>query len=173
MHALIERIRGVSRAVYFILFILHAALIWYFSSRTWEGTERHLPGGFGNLMHLVLFGGLGFFALGALPRDAAPTRRVVFAVLFAAIWGLIDEIHQFHVPGRTCSLFDLMDDAAGALFVTLAAEGLIFQRFGRRTYLLGAILALFLGIFGALDFGNRWPTVDQGISRGIEVLRAR
>lgn len=39
---------------------------------------------------------------------------VLFAVVFALLHGLADEIHQAYVPGRMVSMWDLVADAIGA-----------------------------------------------------------
>jgi VanZ family protein len=39
---------------------------------------------------------------------------LVFSIIFAAVYGLSDEIHQYFVPGRFCSLGDFMADGLGA-----------------------------------------------------------
>lgn len=39
---------------------------------------------------------------------------LVFAVVFSAVYGLSDEIHQYYIPGRFCSLGDFVADGLGA-----------------------------------------------------------
>lgn len=39
----------------------------------------------------------------------------ILAVLFAALYGLLDELHQMLIPGRNCSLLDWIADFTGAL----------------------------------------------------------
>ncbi|ODS42241.1 MAG: hypothetical protein MSIBF_02580 [Candidatus Altiarchaeales archaeon IMC4] len=39
---------------------------------------------------------------------------VVLAVLIAALYGISDEVHQFFVPGRCMSIYDVLADWAGA-----------------------------------------------------------
>ncbi|OGB68234.1 MAG: hypothetical protein A2Y94_15970, partial [Caldithrix sp. RBG_13_44_9] len=39
---------------------------------------------------------------------------LVFAIVFSAVYGLSDEIHQYYIPGRFCSLGDFAADGLGA-----------------------------------------------------------
>ena len=67
--------------------------------------------------HLGIYGVLGFLAAGALRTlRPMPSRWAAGhgAVLIAALWGWIDEIHQFFVPGRTTEPLDLLADVVGA-----------------------------------------------------------
>ena len=40
-----------------------------------------------------------------------------FSLLFTALYGITDEIHQYFVPNRSCELYDWLADTAGALTV--------------------------------------------------------
>jgi VanZ family protein len=42
------------------------------------------------------------------------------SAVVAAFYGVIDEIHQYFVPGRDCNVWDWLADAAGAVFGGLA-----------------------------------------------------
>lgn len=44
---------------------------------------------------------------------------VAISFLFIALYGLSDEVHQYFVPGRSSSAFDLLVDGAGGLFAAL------------------------------------------------------
>jgi VanZ family protein len=39
---------------------------------------------------------------------------LVLAIIFSAVYGLSDEIHQYYVPGRFCSLGDFVADGLGS-----------------------------------------------------------
>jgi VanZ family protein len=78
--------------------------------------------------HLVTFavlGGLVALALrgpGGLSRD-----RAAVAVAVAALYGVIDEIHQSFVPDRTGQLSDIAIDAVGAV-VGVAVVAALLRR---------------------------------------------
>ncbi len=73
------------------------------------------------LAHLAAFGLLGYLmarAIGPWRGGIAPAQAVAVALL-ATSFGIIDEIHQSFVPGRTPSLGDILADATGAGAVAL------------------------------------------------------
>jgi VanZ family protein len=50
------------------------------------------------------------------------------ALIFTAVFGASDEIHQYFVPGRSCEFYDWVADIAGGVF---AVALLIFKKFVR------------------------------------------
>lgn len=84
---------------------------WYLSSQ--EHIE-HMPS-FWNadkLVHFVCFGGLCFWV--SFACCTKNFSKVWIPVLIVSLYGIIDEIHQSFVPGRSTSVFDWMADTAGA-----------------------------------------------------------
>jgi VanZ family protein len=72
-----------------------------------------------NGAHVVAFGGLAGAILLARSRPTlvgpAPSRSWPWLAAGLAFgYGIIDEWHQAHVPGRVCSFGDLLSDASGA-----------------------------------------------------------
>ena len=71
------------------------------------------------LLHIIEYAFLGFL-LSRLMRNAEyPFSRKKYFVYFLAMliglsYGVSDEIHQYFVPGRSCSLWDILADAIGA-----------------------------------------------------------
>jgi VanZ family protein len=67
--------------------------------------------------HVVVFGGL--CALISLGMSRGPTQswrvRATVPVVFTALYGLSDEIHQYFVPGRSTEFGDWVADVTGAL----------------------------------------------------------
>jgi VanZ family protein len=41
--------------------------------------------------------------------------QVWLVVILVVLYGLLDEFHQYFVPGRTVDIYDALADAAGAL----------------------------------------------------------
>jgi VanZ family protein len=102
----------------------YCAYIFYLSSQPDLGFERpewmdwpHSD----KLAHFGMYGGLGgLVALGlwrSNPVGLPPRQLFLGPVLFAALYGLSDEIHQIFVPERTFDLLDLLADAAGATMI--------------------------------------------------------
>ncbi|MDR2246783.1 MAG: VanZ family protein, partial [Treponema sp.] len=48
----------------------------------------------------------------------------------AALYGIIDEVHQYFVPGRDCNIWDWLADSIGAVFGGLAIL-FLFRMMGR------------------------------------------
>jgi VanZ family protein len=109
---------------------LYCAVIFFLSSQPdlgenppawldWPGSDK--------LVHLVLFGGLaGLVAMGLIRSNGSTlSRRALFfgPMLFATLYGLSDEIHQWFVPKRSCDLGDLFADALGATIIAGAITG--------------------------------------------------
>jgi VanZ family protein len=64
------------------------------------------------VFHFIAYFLLASFFCVALKRQG---RALFLAVIFAALYGITDEIHQGFVPGRDVSLLDWLADFAGAL----------------------------------------------------------
>lgn len=93
------------------------AVIWILSSRTLD-TVKPLPFPHADkLVHMVVFGALSFLWIHALRR-----QRLIRAFGVTVVYGLIDEWHQFYVPGRDCDPLDVVANALGALLVCLAVR---------------------------------------------------
>jgi VanZ family protein len=52
------------------------------------------------------------------------------SAVIAALYGIIDEIHQHFVPGRDCNVWDWLADSVGAVFGGLAIL-FLFRTIGR------------------------------------------
>lgn len=65
------------------------------------------------LIHLVCFAGLAFWV--AFGFNLHEYKKVWLPTLFVVVYGVIDELHQSFVPGRTMSVYDLIFDIVGAL----------------------------------------------------------
>ena len=81
--------------------------------------------------HFSLFAALGFGLHGSLRsfrRWRAPFRC---AVLFGALYGALDELHQLFVPGRVAKLTDVLLDSCG-VFAGVAALWLLLWYLERK-----------------------------------------
>ena len=116
IRALLQRYARLPRWVRLAGVLLWAVLVWWLSSKPGSALPS-LPLGslFANGAHVALFGILGgllFFAwTGPLPR------RFCWSAGSAAAFGVVDELHQTWVPGRSSSIADVLSDASGALLV--------------------------------------------------------
>jgi VanZ family protein len=91
------------------------ALIFILSSGALPSFRISIPH-FDKIAHLAVYGVLGFL----LGRAAAWTwgwswvRAAWFAVVIASLYGITDEAHQSHVPGRSVEIADWLADTVGA-----------------------------------------------------------
>jgi VanZ family protein len=99
--------RDVFKIGWWLLAFLHIGIIWAFSSRT--GSEVGLPPPWDKAAHFFSFALLGF-----LFAKAFNSPRLGF--MFAALYGIVDEIHQSFVSLRDANFWDWVADALGAYF---------------------------------------------------------
>lgn len=84
------------------------------------------------LVHIALYGVLGFFcarALAARIRGARRDGKLIFAgALLATAYGVTDEIHQIFTPHRSCDWHDVVADAIGGLLGAFVATRWLASR---------------------------------------------
>lgn len=118
----------------------YMALIWQLSSRVLtfpKGPDVPLIDKWVHLAEYGVLCGLVAFALDvtlastASPTPASPARAAraaAVATLVASGWGLLDELHQAFVPGRSAEFGDLLADVLGAGLVALGYWGWACKR---------------------------------------------
>ena len=98
--------------------VLIAVFIFYFSGLTFEGVGG--DGGIKNWMsivyHISIFFFLSLFLFISLIKGKSNSKLFLFAMLILISYGVLDEIHQFFVQGRFCSVIDVFFDLIGILF---------------------------------------------------------
>ena len=107
---------SVIRLVFLALAIAWAGLIFYLSSQPGIDTPLLFPGQ-DKLFHLIVFGILGFFLMGAMKITGNGYRRnqVWLVVLIVILYGISDEFHQYFVPGRSTESLDALADGIGGI----------------------------------------------------------
>ena len=113
-----------ARYLFLALAIGWAGIIFYLSSLPGIDTPMLFPGQ-DKLFHLIAFGTLGFLLTGAMRTTNSGYRvgQVWFVVVLVASYGVLDEFHQYFVPGRTVEFYDALADAVGGL---LGAWGMYY-----------------------------------------------
>ena len=91
--------------------VLWAAAILAVSSI--PGRHLHIPEGTDKVGHVGEYLVLGALLARSLGARAA-LRLLVAAWLGMAVFGALDELHQYFIPGRTPDVMDWAADAAGA-----------------------------------------------------------
>jgi VanZ family protein len=122
---------------YFMPAVGYAALIFALSSSTLDIEELRPVFEYDKLLHLAEYYVLGYLLMRVFttsPDSSRARNAVVATILVGTAYGASDELHQYFVPGRDCSLLDFLFDAAGA---SLAAITFSFVR-----HQLGPVRAL-------------------------------
>lgn len=68
-------------------------------------------------IHFLVYSLLAYFISRALHLSFEFKKNKIFylAVFLVSLYGLIDEIHQYFIPGRSCSFGDWVADTLGAM----------------------------------------------------------
>lgn len=145
---------GLPRLAAGLLLAAWSLAMWSLSDHDIDlGAESFWKSWLGNSAHAPLFGLWGVLLaatlvarpVGARWPDPGPRGRVL-VLAGTLVWGLVDEWHQSHVPGREPSLFDLTTDlvAVGCvLWVAAYLGGAEADEHGvRRRLLLGVAACL-------------------------------
>ena len=105
-----------ARYLFLALAIAWAGVIFYLSSQSSIDTPALFPGQ-DKLFHMMAFGVLGFLFMGSMKTTTSGYRigQVWLVVILVVLYGLLDEFHQYFVPGRTVEFYDALADATGAL----------------------------------------------------------
>jgi VanZ family protein len=117
----------MKKALPFLPAALYYGLIFFLSSRPLK-LDVSLPN-FDKLAHGAAYGLLGFllaFGFFKLLRFSLKTKQGG-VILTGVILGILDEIHQIFVPGRTPDPLDVAADAVG-IVLGLILFRLIFQK---------------------------------------------
>lgn len=107
----------------FALVVAWMGLIWWTSSKGPPPGPRSYSwrAVIGNFLHVPAFGFLAVLLVATLPRTGAwprPGRAAWLQVVGTVLaYGVIDELHQSHVPGRDLSIFDLATNVSAASVV--------------------------------------------------------
>ena len=93
----IPSFKNSDKIVHFFCFgFLAFCWTFWFANEKWNKENVHSPLGHSVLVH------------------SAFMRRILIVVAIVSTYGIIDEIHQSFVPGRSCSVFDWVADTLGA-----------------------------------------------------------
>ncbi len=102
--------------------LAYCALIFYLSSRSeFPDVKPWYPAWLPDpnlIAHFCLYAGLGFIAWLDFRAERAEwlrSRAAGAAVIFSALYGVSDEIHQLFTPNRAFQMEDLLMDTLGPL----------------------------------------------------------
>ncbi|MGB5474194.1 MAG: VanZ family protein [Gammaproteobacteria bacterium] len=109
--------------LFLVLTIGWAALIYYLSDQPGIDLPSLFPQQ-DKFLHLVAYGMLGFFAMGSCMAGRCRRRAAHYWVVVSLVglYGVLDEIHQYFVPGRHSDVLDVLADVSGGML----GAGLMF-----------------------------------------------
>jgi VanZ family protein len=113
--------------------LLVVSAIWVLSSQSTLPVPKGILG-FDKLQHLLAYLCLAasfVFWFSPAQRRFHRFRTFLLLSLVGSLYGVIDEAHQFFVPGRDCNVWDWIADTMGALLgagVALMADRLVLRR---------------------------------------------
>lgn len=110
-----------SRTLFGALAVAWAGAMFWVSSQPNPFPFRHELFSHDKLLHALAYGVLAGLVLGALARSRLGLRAVVASAALAVAYGVTDEWHQSHVPGRDADPADVAADAVGAIAGAAAA----------------------------------------------------
>jgi VanZ family protein len=86
--------------------------------------------------HAVAFGLLGFLFASSFRagKKVSLRKRVIMVTFLVGVYGFFDEAHQFFVPGRDASFFDLCADAMGGFLSALLFLWYQSRKFSRQKF---------------------------------------
>ena len=110
-------------AVAWLLVVAYGALITALSSLDKPPIPEGLQTTPGTLaLHVVEFAGFAFLLFQALVRNRpgwSVGRVVLVTIAVTAAFGVLDETHQYFVPGRCCQAIDVVADTVGGSIAAL------------------------------------------------------
>lgn len=71
------------------------------------------------LYHIIIFFLFSLFL--ALSSNKKSNKTIILILAVSIIYGILDELHQFYVPGRSSSLSDIFLDSSGSVLGVIAS----------------------------------------------------
>ena len=104
--------------------------VFLLSSRPLPEQVPKIPG-MDKIFHFIVYAALSSAIFGSIIKSKNNHKKALFISIFLAVlYGLSDEFHQSFVPGRECSLLDLLADFLGAAFgAAISLKSLIKRKF--------------------------------------------
>ena len=79
--------------------------------------------------HMLAYFGLSFLLYLALlfqkKSSTLKKNAILFTLLFVFAYGILDEVHQLLIPGRSCELLDFLADILGSVIGVIVLKILI------------------------------------------------
>ena len=102
---------------YWLPVYAYAGLIFYLSSRPYVPTEVAGVVLNASILHMIEYAILSILLFRAFIKSNKTTFRenaIHLAIIITILYGITDEIHQYFVPGRVFSYFDILANSVGS-----------------------------------------------------------
>lgn len=116
---------------YKIPIIAYSVLIFIISSLSLNEVPSLKIGLLDKLVHFgeyTIYGLLLMLAFATAKSNKIVRYSISLSLCVGILFGLLDEIHQYFVPGRTCSVLDLLADVIGVWFGTFLFSKIVKHR---------------------------------------------
>lgn len=142
------------RGIRILAVVIAMAAIWWASSQEGQLLGSGDVGSFvHNSGHIVAFGAIAGLVLCAQAEPGQWTSvHASIAVAVAGCYGVVDELHQSYVPGRSCTVSDGISDVVGATLMMAILFGIVRGQAGARRWIL-PMLGLALGAVSFATWG--------------------
>ncbi len=116
---------GLHKLFLWVITLSYMLLIFYFSHLR-SPLPVSIPSGVDKVLHFVEYAVLGTLLYISL-RYSGYRHPFAIALLCSILYSLTDEIHQYFVPMRDASPFDLIADISGAFVAILTTDRMIVK----------------------------------------------
>ena len=106
--------------------MLIAIAIFYISTLTF-GPSSRITGNKSIIYHIGIFFLFSLFLLISSVKGGKKSL-IPIAVIIAIFYGVLDEFHQYYIPGRFFSIFDMMINTLGILIASVIYLISIYKR---------------------------------------------
>lgn len=97
-----------------LIAFLIAVFIFYMSSKTFPLGPIKPVSYLSYVYHFGVFFVFAFFLLISITRGNIKNKYLILIAMLVAIgYGISDELHQFFVPGRACTIIDALTNSTG------------------------------------------------------------
>jgi len=113
----------------------YMGIIFFLSSQ--QSFHMHgLPENADKAVHTLIYIPLAFLLYISLHKSGLKKSLFVVAFIFAGIYGITDEFHQYFVPGRYASTGDVAADFFGAFLGSTGAKQFIKSKFNFKSQIV-------------------------------------
>lgn len=113
----------MNRKIFHFLLLIYAAGIFIESSLPGDNFPEIDVTLIDKYVHFIIYFGLCLLFFYSLKNQTKFTKLhsspFFFAWLFASLYGITDELHQYFVPGRSSDILDWVADTTGALLCVI------------------------------------------------------